>query len=537
MILIGFLLTCSVFIEKNAIVATDTNENSNPSLRGSLLDHSGIPICKATRHQNWPRICSDGDGGAIITWSDQRNYEVSELDIYAQKINGTGGIKWNSDGESITEKDENQFGIQMISDEAGGAIIYWEDDDIIGSGKYAQRVNRSGQLKWTINGELIGLAIQDSYKLCSDGAEGAIIATSDGDIYAQRIDSNGVLRWGTEINGIPICTYSGSQSTPLICSDNAGGAVIAWIDQRTSGISGSDIYAQRIDSSGNVLWTPDGITVCNASNNQEELQICCDGAGGAIIAWKDERDNSDIYAQRINAAGACLWGDNGSSICSHSEAQIEPKICSDGNEGAIITWIDYRNMGSPYSDIFIQRINSTGDLEWNTDGVAICTGCYHRNYLEMCSDGAGGAIITWTDFRTDEYPLSDIYAQRINSTGETKWDSNGAVVCTESINSFDPEICSDGAEGAIITWTDSRNEPYTDIYAQRINSTGTRQWSIYIPDGNIGGGGGDDGNGNGKKPPDDPTILLVMLGISIVAGCVMVIIAWKKKLFTKLKRN
>jgi len=48
---------------------------------------------------------------------------------------------------------------------------------------------------------------------------------------------------------------------------------------------------------------------------------------------------------------------------------------------------------------------------------------------------------------------------------------------------------------------------------------------------------GNGGNGNGGKPPDDFTIPLIILGISIAAGCVVVIIAWKKDLLTKLKRK
>jgi len=46
------------------------------------------------------------------------------------------------------------------------------------------------------------------------------------------------------------------------------------------------------------------------------------------------------------------------------------------------------------------------------------------------SDGAGGAIITWTDHRLGA--SSDIYAQRVDAAGVRKWivsgDSNGVAI-------------------------------------------------------------------------------------------------------------
>ena len=73
--------------------------------------------------------------------------------------------------------------------------------------------------------------------------------------------------------------------------------------------------------------------------------------------------------------------------------------------------------------------------------------------------------------------LLDIYTQKINSTGGTKWTDNGTLICNKvgfmSAQNI-PQICSDGNGGAIITWVDHRNEGGTkgpkDIYAQVINS-------------------------------------------------------------------
>jgi len=47
--------------------------------------------------------------------------------------------------------------------------------------------------------------------------------------------------------GIDLASLSGSQFFPAIASDGAGGAIVAWMDARSSGEG--DIYAQRLTAS------------------------------------------------------------------------------------------------------------------------------------------------------------------------------------------------------------------------------------------------------------------------------------------------
>jgi len=62
-------------------------------------------------------------------------------------------------------------------------------------------------------------------------------------------------------------------------------------------MSTGDIYAQKVDSAGIMKWTTNGVVICNATDVQDYPQIISNGAGGAIITWHDERSgNKDIYA-------------------------------------------------------------------------------------------------------------------------------------------------------------------------------------------------------------------------------------------------
>jgi len=168
-----------------------------------------------------------------------------------------------------------------------------------------------------------------------------------------------VRAWsGDTTQNTPICAASGDQRAPQIIPDGSGGAIITWEDPR-SGTTNYNIYAQRVNSGGTVQWTTNGVAICTASGDQRFPQIIPDGSGGAIITWYDYRSgpNNDIYAQRVDSEGAVQWAGNGVAICTASGDQYRPQIIPDGSGGAIITWQDHRS-GSANPDIYARRVNS-----------------------------------------------------------------------------------------------------------------------------------------------------------------------------------
>lgn len=196
---------------------------------------------------------------------------------------------------------------------------------------------------------------------------------------------------------------------PTIAPDGAGGAIVTWYDY--------DIYAQRLNASGAVQWTADGVALCTASGPQTDPVIVPDGTEGAIVTWHDFRSGTDeVYAQRVDASGAVQWTTNGVTICAAINDQGSPMIASDGAGGAIVTWHDYRSADN--FEVYAQRVDTSGNVQWTADGVALCTATDHQTYPVIVSDSSGGAIIAWIADRDD----NDIYAQRITHQGNVGSD-------------------------------------------------------------------------------------------------------------------
>ena len=151
---------------------------------------------------------------------------------------------------------------------------------------------------------------------------------------------------------------------------------------------------------------------------------------------------------------------NGVAICTSTGSDLA-QIVHDGNGGAIIAWRDARNGNS---DIYAQRINSDGSTLWVLNGVSVCTVASNKLLVSMVSDGMNGVVIAWDDNRSGNY---DIYAQRINSSGSTIWNASGVAICTKSNNQYINSVVSDGLSGAIIAWSDEGNYR-SDMRTQRV---------------------------------------------------------------------
>jgi len=368
-------------------------------------------------------------------------------------------------------QDENP---SMISDGAGGAIIAWWHQYSI----YVQRIDANGNVLWGADGKAISTFGGEEYypQLASDGAGGAIVTwheNSDGSggIYAQRVDSSGNALWSP--GGKNICNAAGNHQYPRIVSDAVGGAIVTWQDSRNGG-SNYDIYAQRVDPFGVELWPVNGRAVCTAAGHQYYPQIISDGGSGAIITWQDGRAWWDIYVQSIDANGNLKWTADGLPITADPNSQhAAPQIASDGASGAIISWHQDVGKGNGWN-VYAQRIDMNGIAKWAPGGVAISSGINHQRDPQIVSDGSGGAVISWWDINSSSGVSNGVFAQRINANGIAQWSVNGVTVATPAqiqTDYYSPQIVSDGSHGAVITWADQRNSTDRNIYAQRIDGT------------------------------------------------------------------
>ena len=232
----------------------------------------------------------------------------------------------------------------------------------------------------------------------------------DYDIYAQRFNAQGDRLWSSA--GRVIVQMNESQINPKIDPDTlSGGVYVAWADKRNGW--DYDIYAQRVDSNGVVLWNNNGLSISNSNGNQSAVDILSTTqSNGLICTWRDGRSgNYDIYAQKVLPSGEMQWLSNGLLVASSPFNQINPNISSDGADGCIIAWQD-----STFNDwdVYAQKISGQGIFQWPLNGVAVSNAIEIQGHPKHVPDGNGGAIFAWQDKRANQY---DIYVHHLFSNG------------------------------------------------------------------------------------------------------------------------
>ncbi len=441
---------------------------------------NGVLVCDAT-FEGGSRplaIAEDGSGGAITIWADTRGTYES---VYAQRLDRDGNCLWAPNGVCLRNNTWFPDKITAASDGRAGAIVVWEDDPGLGVPPQvrAQRVDSNGVVRWGPQGIIVAWDTANVWywpSLVTDGQGGAIVSwvaeTFDTavvcSLYAQRVDSSGVLRWPS--GGVLI--QSGvNRAYPATAIDGKNGVLVAWSDNRGGEY---DIYGQRVDSSGALRWGPEGSDICTADSGQFAYPggIASDDAGGGIVTWVDKRNGDyDVYCQRVDSVGLTRWQVDGVPACTTSGSQWEPAlVVSNGRKGGIVAWSDERSENC--YDVYVQAVDSLGTPNWLTNGVFVSTMAdtsVSIMDLELATvwDSRSGVISIWKDARAGNW---DIYCQRVDSSGVLRWGLGALAVCSDPENQdWGPVTVEDSSGGAIIAWGDRRPPgPGASIYAQRV---------------------------------------------------------------------
>ncbi len=424
-------------------------------------------VCQGANYQVDLRMMEDGVGGFFLVWKD---YRFGTPDIYAQRINAQGQPMWLQDGVSVCGNTSDQSTPGLISDGAGGIIVSWSDwRSGIERDIYAQRLNGDGQILWMLDGVVVVNKTnrEHNQRMVMDGQGGAIVvfeqknmATYDWELWAQRIDANGMGLW--PFGGIPVTNVISEHLNERIQSDGQGGVYIAFQDFRNG--MDYDVYVQHLGPNGEYLWGS-GVLACSAFGTQTNPKIDPDPNGGVVVAWTDKRNmsNYDIYAQRIDFNGNILWGNEGKAVCTVPGNQSAVDLLSNSVvDGVILTWKDGRT-GVDY-DIYCNRLDWNGNQTWTMNGMPVCVNSGDQINPNITGDGYGGAAIVWQDQTTGNF---DIRMQRIYAEGYLQYPLSGYIVSNAIADQSSPKSVSTDLGEGVFAWEDNRTG-LADIYCSKV---------------------------------------------------------------------
>ena len=315
-------------------------------------------------HGRRPQIVQDNQGGVIVSWGYSSGSGTES--VYVQRISPLGELMWGDNGLRISEWTRGAVDTKITTNSTGGAYVLFRDKTP--NHLWVHHVGANGNKLWsrplmlseTTEGSLsdyqlvfgkhnnifiawkevvnnqsqrtIQIVSQDGQSLLNNSHTkfptwGEIIPTGnevivlnnvlvnpwDADIYFSTllVDNGNLVQSSLK----PLLVKEGYQNVSDYIVDDMDTLTLVWTDSNTKDtwinsndpneLNEWDIYAQRINADGDLLWDEDAIVITNAASLQSGA-LLTDSSSSFILAWTDERNGistDDIYAQRINLDG------------------------------------------------------------------------------------------------------------------------------------------------------------------------------------------------------------------------------------------
>ena len=254
---------------------------------------------------------------------------------------------------------------------------------------------------------------------------------------------------------------SGGDQAASIQQTSDGGFIFAGTTS-SYGAGNSDILLRKDEASGNLAWQK----TYGGSSGDVARSIQQTSDGGYIVAGYTSSygaGNSDIWVLKLNSTGNVTWQRTYGGSGTEEAESIQQT--SDG--GYIVAGRTY-SYGAGNSDIWVLKLNSTGSVTWHrTYGGSIYD---YAESIQQTSDG--GYIVAGY---TSSYGAGsgDMWVLKLNSTGSVTWQKTYGGSGTEEAESI--QQTSDG--GYIVAGhTSSYGAGTWDYWVLKLNSTGSVTW-------------------------------------------------------------
>ncbi|MFH2052029.1 MAG: FlgD immunoglobulin-like domain containing protein [bacterium] len=265
-------------------------------------------------------------------------------------------------------------------------------------------------------------------------------------------------------------------------------------------------------------WAPDGAIFHSGNDVVNDQSIVPDGQGGGYFVEKVFGLAPSVQIKKFDVHGRVVWteildlpaaiseaawplalpdraggvyvvfaGFNGSHnalyvnrydaegnlllgrglLVSGSTPVYSPTAAVDDGGAVFLGWRTALMGGDHYG----QKV-AWGSVRWNANGVKVNDLNTVTSEPMLVPDGNGGACFAWQDRRSGN---TDLFAQRIDNTGSRAWTTRGVEVCGDPTDQYYPTLVEDGLGGCLVFWYDVRNSH--EVYGQRIDSNGAAVWT------------------------------------------------------------
>jgi hypothetical protein len=252
-----------------------------------------------------PRAVSDGAGGLLVFWRNQRdaNRPQDLMLMEGQRIGADGRVLWGSDGlilrrTNITPSRGHGFGfLDAVPDGRGGAVIGFDD--------------------WSAPG------------------------APDFDVFAQRVDANGTTLWG---DGVRVAGGPLAQFHEATVAAPDGGAFVAVRESVTSSETRLQLY--RLGPDGRHAWPASGTLLSGAPLGYNQNAVGGFESGTLWMTWSRQPGPNtiayDVRMARFALDGTRRDGAEGAMVSDSTGAAQFVRAAAVQSGRLLVVWDDLR---------------------------------------------------------------------------------------------------------------------------------------------------------------------------------------------------
>jgi hypothetical protein len=376
-----------------------------------------VGVLGGASNQLNPRIAAMGATGrpyigAAVTWEDDRDYQGTRWDVYAQNVTLNMQHGWTNSGEPVCTAGQNQL---------------------------RPRIAARGDAVRDVATMLIVFEDYRDY------------ATNGIDVYCNALDGRTGARFWSEATAAMLCDEPLDQQYPEV--DLLDDFVVAWQDWREG--THADIYGNQlylIDPT-QFRWQGTGQAITRAKHDQTMPQV-----SGEVIVWgdgrrkpvtgtqADQRADRNIYAQKLgnecdlptemNWHEVFVKWNWGSDIRDH-------RFVVDSLGSMYAVWIENRPQDGGQDAVYVQKLDRDGVPKWYNGGVMVSAAQTFCEVPDICVDGNDGCYVTWNENGTD---VMLAHLDYLGATTASTLDNPGGL---------GPRIVEDDAGGVILAYNDT----------------------------------------------------------------------------------
>jgi hypothetical protein len=399
-------------------------------------------------------------------------------DYWVVKLNSSGDILWQRCLGGTD--DDYAYSIQQTSD--GGFIVagqtYSNDGDVSGNHGYDDawvvKLNSSGDIEWQ---KCLGGTDDDYAYSIQQTSDGGFIVTgytesNDGDVsgnhsnwgwddaWVVKLNSSGDIEWQKCLGGT-----NDDRAYSIQQTSNGGFIVAGYTYSNDGDVSGNhgywDTWVVKLNSSGDIEWQKClGGTSDDYANSIQQTSD-----GGFIVAGRTNSNDGDVSANhggysdawivKLNSSGDIEW----QKCLGGTSDDYANSIQQTSDSGFIVAGYTSSNDGDVagnhgvYSDAWVVKLNSSGDIEWQK-----CLGGTSGDYansIQQTSD-SGFIVVGYTfsnDYDVSEnHGYDDAWVVKLINEPEGITEIENYNLLSIYPNPF--------TENAIITFDNPKNEKY-----------------------------------------------------------------------------